>query len=89
MAFILNEKVCFYWQNAIYEFKPWKLVKNLSDDDFKYWTQKFGSKSLELLKQKDAYPYEYLNSFKIFSKEKIRDKEWFCGSLNDGTNNWW
>ena len=50
MAFILNEKICFYWQNAIYEFKPWKLVKNLSDDDFKYWTQKFGSKSLELLK---------------------------------------
>ena len=34
-----------------------KLVKNLSDNDFKYLTQEFGSKNLELLKRKDAYPY--------------------------------
>ena len=39
-----------------------KLVKDLSEDDFKYLTEKFGSKNLELLKQKDAYPYEYMNS---------------------------
>ena len=36
-----------------------KLVKNLSDNDFKYLTEEFGSKNLELFKQKDAYPYEY------------------------------
>ena len=36
-----------------------KLVKNFSDNDFKYLTEEFGSKNLELLKQKDAYPYEY------------------------------
>ena len=35
-----------------------KLVKNLSDDDFKYLTKEFGSKILELLKQKDAYSNE-------------------------------
>ena len=40
-----------------------KLVKNLTDDDLKYLTQEFGSKNLELLKQKDAYPYEYIDSF--------------------------
>ena len=83
------KKFVFIHRMQFMNLSLWKLVKNLSDDDFKYWTQKFGSKSLELLKQKDAYPYEYLNSFKIFSKEKIPDKEWFCGSLNDGTNNWW
>ena len=33
-----------------------KLVKNLSGNDFKYLTEEFGSKNLELLKQKDAYP---------------------------------
>ena len=32
-----------------------KLVKNLSDDGFKYLTKEFGSKNLELFKQKDAY----------------------------------
>ena len=34
-----------------------KLVKNLSDSDFKYLTEEFGSENLELLKQKGAYPY--------------------------------
>ena len=33
-----------------------KRVKNLSDKDFKYLVEKFGSKNLQLLKQKDAYP---------------------------------
>ena len=48
-----------------------KLVKNLSDNDFKYLTEEFGSKNLELLKQKGAYPYEYMNSFKRLSEKKI------------------
>ena len=46
-----------------------KLVKNLSDEDFKYLLEEFGSKNLKLLKQKEAYPYEYMNSFERF-KEK-------------------
>ena len=54
-----------------------KLVKNFSDDDFKYLTKKFGPQNLKLLKQKDAYPYEYMDSFKIFSEEKLPDKECF------------
>ena len=48
-----------------------KLVKNLSDEDFKYLVQEFGSKNLELLKQKGAYPYEYMNSFERFNEKKI------------------
>ena len=48
-----------------------KLFKILLDDDFKYSTQEFGSKNLELLKQKDAYPYEYMNCLKKFSEKKI------------------
>ena len=38
-----------------------KLVKNLVDEDFKYLVKEFGSENLELLKQKGAYPYEYMN----------------------------
>ena len=34
-----------------------KLVKNLSDKDFKYLVEEFDSENLELLKQKDAYTY--------------------------------
>ena len=44
------------------------LVKNLSDNDFKYLNEKFGSKNLELLKEKGAYPYEYMDSLKRFGE---------------------
>ena len=62
-----------------------KLVKNLSDDDFKYLTEEFGSKNLELLKQRDAYPYEYRTNFKKFGEEKLPDKKFFYSSVKDGT----
>ena len=52
-----------------------KLIKNLSCDDFKYLTEEFGSKKLELLKQKGAYPYEYMDSFKRIGEEKLPDRE--------------
>ena len=53
-----------------------KLVKNLWED-FKYLIEEFGSKTLEHLKQKGAYPYEYMDSFKRFNEEKLRDKNIF------------
>ena len=61
-----------------------KLVKNLSDEDFKYLVEEFGSENLELLKQKDAYPYEYMNSFERFNEEKLPAKKYFYNSLKDG-----
>ena len=62
-----------------------KLVKNLSENDFKYLTEEFNSKSLELLKQKGSYPYEYMDNFKRFNEEKLPDKECFYSSVKDGT----
>ena len=47
-----------------------KLVKNLSEEDFKYLAKEFGSENLELLEQKGAYPYEYMNSLERFNEEK-------------------
>ena len=74
-AFTLNKNLVFIGNkdkvmNSCLE----KLVQNFSDDDFKYLTEKFGSKNLELLKQKDAYPYEYMDNFKRFSEEIFPDK---------------
>ena len=46
-------------------------------------TQEFGTKNLKLLKQKDAYPYEYMDSFKRFREEKFPDKECFYSSVKD------
>ena len=47
-----------------------RLVKNLSGEDFKYLVEEFGSKNLELLKQKGAYLYEYMNIFERFNEGK-------------------
>ena len=63
------------------------LVKNLSDNDAKHLTEEFISKNIELLKQKDAYRYEDMDSFEIFSEEKLPDKECFYSSVKDGTTN--
>ena len=62
-----------------------KQVKNLSDDDFKYLNKELGSKNVELLKQKDIFPYEYMDNFKRFSEEKLPDKECIYSSVKDGT----
>ena len=51
------------------------------------WLKNFVLKLLELLKQKDAYPYEYIDSFKIFGEEKLPDGECFYSSVKDGTTN--
>ena len=48
-----------------------KLVKNLLYKDFKYLVEEFGPDNLEILKQKGAYPYEYMNSFKKFNKKHL------------------
>ena len=57
-----------------------KLVRNLSDEDFKHLVKEFGSKKLELLKQKGAYPYEYMNSFEKFEEKELPNKECFFSS---------
>ena len=54
-----------------------KLVKNLSDEDLKHLVEEFGSENVELLKQRDAYPYEYMNSFERFNEEKLPAKNIF------------
>ena len=52
----------------------------MSDEDFKY----FSSENLRLLKQKGAYPYEYMNSFEKFNEEKLPAKKSFYRSTKDG-----
>ena len=61
-----------------------KLVKHLSDEDFKYLVEEFGSENLDLLKQKGDYPYEYMNSFERFNEEKLPPTIYFYSYVKDG-----
>ena len=40
-------------------------------------------KNLELVKKKEIYPYEYLNSFKKFKETNLSDIDKFFSSLKD------
>ena len=56
-----------------------KLVKNISDNDYKYLSQEFNPEQLKLAKQKWMYPYEYMFCFERFSEDKLPDKNIFIG----------
>ena len=57
------------------------LVQNLSDNDSKYLFEEFSDKFLELVKQKRVYPFEYMNSFKKISEDKLPDRSKCFSSL--------
>ena len=84
MVFLLNKNLVFIDSMQFMNFSLEKLVKNLSDEDFKYLVEDFGSENLELLKQKGAYPYEYMDSFKRFNEKKLPARKYFYNSTKDG-----
>ena len=59
------------------------MVKNLADNDFKYFFEEFSGEFLKLLKQKEMYPYEYMDNFKRLFENKLPDKSKFFSSLQD------
>ena len=81
----LEKYMAFFWnKNLVFiDIKPFmnssldKLVKNLSDEDFKYLAEEFGSKNLELLRQKGDYSCEYMNSFERSNEEKLSARKYF------------
>ena len=84
MAVCLNNNLVFIDSMQFMNPSLDRLVKTLSDKDFKYLTKKFGSEYLELLNQKGAYPYEYMSSFERFNEEKLPVKKHFFRSIKDG-----
>ena len=77
MAFFLNKNLVFIDSMQFMNSSLDKLVKNLSDKDFKYLIEELGSKNLKLLKQKGTHPYEHMNSLERFNEEKLRAKNIF------------
>ena len=84
MTVFLKKNLVFIANMEFMNFNLDKLVKNLSDEDFKYLVEEFGSKNLKLLKQKDAYLYEYMNSFERFNEEKLPARKNFYSSIKGG-----
>ena len=87
MAFFLGKNLLFIDSMQFMNSSLDKIVKNLVDEDFKYLVKEFGSENLEILKQKGAYPYEYLNSIERFNEEKLHAKKYlFCSTKKGKTD---
>ena len=83
MAFPINKNLVFIDSMQFINSSLDSLVKNLSDNNFKYLSEKFSGEFLELVKEKRVYPYGYMDSFKKFSENKLPDKSKFFSSLKD------
>ena len=83
MAFTINANLFFIDSIQFMNFRLDSLVKNLSDNDFKYLSEEFTGEFLELVKQKGVYPFEYMNSFKTLSENELPVTSKFFSSLKD------
>ena len=81
MALTINKDLAFI--NSMQITSLDSLVKNFSDNDFKYLSEKFSGELLRLVKQKGVHPYEYMDSFKKFSEDKLPDRSESFSSLKD------
>ena len=77
MDFTINNNLAFIYSMQFMNSSLNALVKNLSDNDFKYLSEKFSGDLLELVKRKGVYPYEYMDSFEEFSEDKLPDRSEF------------
>ena len=80
MTFTIDRNLIFIDSTQFMNCTLDSLVKNLSNNDFKYLPEDF----LKLVKQKRVYPYdEYMDSFKKFSENKLPAKSKIFSSLKD------
>ena len=66
MNFNINNNLIFIDSTQLLSFLLDSLVKNSGKHDFKYLSQEFDSKLLDLVKQKGFYSYEYMSDFQKF-----------------------
>ena len=60
------------------------MAGNLQDNDFKHLLSGFPEDKLKLLRKKDSYPYEWVDSYKKFLYPRLPPKESFYSSIEDG-----
>ena len=85
MSITVNRHITFIDSLQFYNGSLDTLASNLNNEDFKHLTLEFGIDKLEILKRKDTYPYEWVNSYEKFKYPSLQEKKYFYSSLKDGT----
>ena len=84
MSFIINKNIIFLDSMQFVKSSLDSLAKNLGDDDYKHLLSEFPSDRLEILKRKDAYPYEWIDDYRKFNYSRLPPKDAFYSRLNNG-----
>ena len=75
MSIIVNTHITFIDSLQFYNSSLDTLAWNLNDEDFKYLVSEFSIYKLEILKRKDAYPYEWVNLSENFKHPSLPEKK--------------
>ena len=82
MAFMLGNHLTFIDSFQLMSSSLEKLVSNLPREAFKYTSQLYKGKELDLMVRKGVYPYDHMDSFDKFNTG-LPSKEEFYSILND------
>ena len=82
MSIIVNRHISFIDSRQFYNGSLDTFASNLNNEDFKHLISEFGIDKLEILKRKDAYPYEWVDSYKKLNTH-LYLKKYFYSSLKD------
>ena len=83
MAFMLGNHLNFIDSFQFMSSSLDKLVSNLPKEAFKYTSEEFTGKRLNLMSQKGVYPYDHMDCFEKFDQTELPTKEQFYSILND------
>ena len=84
MSIIVNNSIKFLDSLQFCKASLDSLAGNLQDNDFKHLLTEFSKDKLELLRKKDSYPYEWVDSSRKFIYPRLPPKERFYSSIDDG-----
>ena len=84
MSIIVNRNIIFLDSNQFYKGKLDNHASHLNNEDFKHLLSEFPIDKLELLKGKDAYPYEWVDSYEKFNYQELPPKECLYSLIKDG-----
>ena len=77
MSIIVNRHITFIDSFQFHNNSLDIPASNLNDKNFKYLVSEFGIDKLEILKRKDAYPYEWVDSYEKFKHPPLPEKNTF------------
>ena len=84
MSIIINNNIVFINSLQFCKASLDTLAGNLQDSDFKHLMSEFLEDKLKILRKKDAYPYEWVDSYEKFNYKELPPEEAFYSSIDDG-----